>query len=114
MLLQRIVKAAHTVDAGQRALDPLDDDDIALAAKRLQKIAGGLETEAVIVGANEGHELAAGGAVGDVDDGNIGRVDLLDARYHGLVVDRDEDDGVRLLDHDVLDLAELLGNAVGL
>ena len=85
-----------------------------LPPMRLEQVARGLEPEAVIVGADEGDEFAAGGAVGDVDDRNLGGVDLLDARHHRLVVDRNEDDRARLLHDDILDLAELLGDAVRL
>ncbi|MGY4470992.1 hypothetical protein ACVWWK_006701 [Bradyrhizobium sp. LB9.1b] len=95
-------------------LTHLDDDDVALAAQRLEQEARGLAPEAVIVGADEGEELAAGGAVGDVDNGDLGFVDLLNPRHHRLVVDRREDDGARLLHHDVFDLAELFWDRVRL
>ena len=74
----------------------------------------GRQPDAVVVGADIGDEFAARRAVGDVGDRNAGGIDLLDRRNHRLVVDRNEDDRVRLLDDDVFDLAQLLGNAVRL
>ena len=32
VFLDRVVEAAHPVDIGERALDPLNDDDVALSA----------------------------------------------------------------------------------
>ena len=47
------------------------------------------------------------------DDRNAGLVDLLDGRHQSLVVDRNEHEGIWLLDDPVLDQASLLLDIVG-
>src|ERR1035437_151397 len=58
--------------------------------------------------------MATRRTVRNVGDRNAGGVDLLNRRNQRLVVDRGEDDRIRLLYNHVLDLRQLLRNAIRL
>ena len=109
----RLVEAAHAIVAGGRPLDALDDHDVALRRRvRLEQIAAGVETQVVIVCGDVAYELAAANAIVVIDQRNARRVDLFDRRHDAARIHRHEQDRVRLLDGDVLDLGKLLGQIV--
>ena len=85
---------AHALAVGRCRRRTLDDDDLALAAHRVEQITRLAVANLEIVGADIG-DKAAGQGIGDQHHRDFGVVELLDGVDHGDVVDGNEDDRVR-------------------
>ena len=110
---KRVLEAAQPGRRRGDRLRTFQHQHVALAAHRLEQRAGGLERDAVIVGADERNGGAAGQPVADIDQWNVRGVDLLHRRDHCLDVDRGEHDGVALGAQRLIDQRGLLRNVVG-
>jgi len=94
-LLERLPESAHPVDVRQRGLDAFNDHDVALAAHRLEHETRGLEAEIVVIGADEGNEIARLGCDrSPLTTGILAALILLTPATHRLIVDRRENDAL--------------------